>query len=184
MGFKKIIEVKFVKEGMHLFPGADTDPKYATGGWDDVSFLGKPHFHYFYYVVQVEVTHNNREIEFIQFNRWCQRLYSQGTLEHNGKSCEMLAEDLIEEIRKEYGDRWIKVSVLEDDINGAHVEYTPDFKLTVPAFVKPEWAAAMERGEPYALTNQVPRMTFQDSDAPIPMGGQHYIVTFHKPEEE
>lgn len=174
MGFKKIIEVKFQKEGVHRFPEAATDPKLATGGWDDVSFLGQDHFHYFHYVVQVEVTHNNREIEFIQFNRWCQRLYSEGTLQHDYKSCEMLAEDLIAEIKKQYGERWIKVSVLEDNINGAHVEYTPDFKLTVPAFVKPEWAAAMAKGEPFAMTNK------DVTDGPT---GTPYTVTFYKPEE-
>ena len=39
----KMIWVTFRKEGTHRYPGADTDPKLATGGWDDVSFLGVPH---------------------------------------------------------------------------------------------------------------------------------------------
>ena len=33
------IWVTFSKEGIHMYPGADTDPKLATGDWDDVSFL-------------------------------------------------------------------------------------------------------------------------------------------------
>jgi hypothetical protein len=40
MSSSKSIWVKFQKEGVHKYPGADTDPKLATGGWDDVSFLG------------------------------------------------------------------------------------------------------------------------------------------------
>jgi len=32
--------VTFGKEGVHMYPGADSDPKLATGEWDDVSFLG------------------------------------------------------------------------------------------------------------------------------------------------
>ena len=31
------IWVTFNKEGVHKYPGADTDPRYATGDWDDVS---------------------------------------------------------------------------------------------------------------------------------------------------
>jgi hypothetical protein len=40
MTTSKSIWVTFQKEGVHKYPGADTDPKLATGGWDDVSFLG------------------------------------------------------------------------------------------------------------------------------------------------
>ena len=32
------IWITFEKEGIHKYPGADTDPRYATGDWDDVSF--------------------------------------------------------------------------------------------------------------------------------------------------
>ena len=42
---KRMIWVTFQKEGIHKYPGADTDPKLATGDWDDVSFLGYPHSH-------------------------------------------------------------------------------------------------------------------------------------------
>ena len=36
---ERSIWVTFNKEGVHMYPGADTDPKLATGDWDDVSFL-------------------------------------------------------------------------------------------------------------------------------------------------
>ena len=48
---KRYIKVSFQKEGVHMFPGADTNPKYATGDWDDVSFLGYPHRHIFHFYV-------------------------------------------------------------------------------------------------------------------------------------
>ena len=52
------IWVTFTKEGVHRYPGADTDPKLATGDWDDVSFLGVPHRHIFHFRVRIEVSHN------------------------------------------------------------------------------------------------------------------------------
>ena len=32
------IWVTFSQEGVHYYPGADTNPDTATGDWDDVSF--------------------------------------------------------------------------------------------------------------------------------------------------
>ena len=64
---KRYIKVSFQKEGVHFFPGADTNPKYATGDWDDVSFLGYPHRHMFHFYVTLGVEHNDRDVEFIQF---------------------------------------------------------------------------------------------------------------------
>jgi hypothetical protein len=120
---KRFIEVKFTKEGVHCYPAAGTDPKLKTGDWDDVSFLANPHFHYFHFEVAIEVFENDRDIEFIQFSRWLQRLYSNDTLQLNSKSCEMLAEELIDRIKAEYPTREIKVGVSEDGINGARLEY-------------------------------------------------------------
>ena len=90
---ERSIWVTFSKEGVHMYPGADTDPKLATGDWDDVSFLGIPHRHIFHFKVRIEVFHNDRDIEFIQFKRWMQRLYDvEGVLELNHKSCEMISD--------------------------------------------------------------------------------------------
>ena len=70
---KKWIWVTFQKEGIHKYPAALDDPKLATGGWDDVSFLGYPHRHIFHFRVCIEVFHDDRDIEFIQFKRWLER---------------------------------------------------------------------------------------------------------------
>ena len=91
----RYIKVKFQKEGVHKFPGADKDPKYATGNWDDVSFLGYPHRHVFHFYVTLGVTHNDRDVEFIQFKRELERLYTKNVLHLDYQSCEMIAEDLI-----------------------------------------------------------------------------------------
>ena len=119
---KRYIKVSFRKEGVHMFPGADTDPKYATGDWDDVSFLGYPHRHKFYFYVTVGVEHNDRDIEFIQFQRELERQYGDGELQLDHRSCEMIAEDLINYIEENYPDRPVRVEVYEDDENGAILE--------------------------------------------------------------
>ncbi len=76
----KMIWVTFRKEGMHKYPAALTDPALATGDEYDVSFLGYPHRHIFHFKVWIGVTHDDRDIEFIQFKRWLEKLYSEGTL--------------------------------------------------------------------------------------------------------
>ena len=116
------IWVTFQREGIHKYPGADTDPKLATGDWDDVRFLGYPHRHIFHFKVWIEVFHNDRDIEFIQFKRWLERLYDM-LLTLDYKSCEMIADDLAERIQRKYPGRWLKISVAEDNENGCEIEY-------------------------------------------------------------
>ena len=119
----KMIWVTFQKEGVHMYPGADTDPKLATGDWDDVSFLGVPHRHIFHFKVWIEVFHNDRDIEFIQFKRWLQRLYEQSVLQLDYKSCEMISDDLFDQISERYPGRSIWIDVSEDGENGSFIKY-------------------------------------------------------------
>ena len=118
----KMIWVTFQKEGTHKYPAALTDPKLKTGEWDDVSFLGYPHRHIFHFKVWISVTHDDRDIEFIQFKRWLERLYS-GALELDYKSCEMISEELYEAIHTRYPDREIWIEVSEDGENGSFIQY-------------------------------------------------------------
>ena len=122
---KRTIFVTFQKEGIHKYPGADTDPKLATGDWDEVSFLGVPHRHIFHFRVEIDVVHNDRDIEFIQFKRWLERLYSMETLQLDYKSCEMIAEDLAGEISQKYPNRAFNITVSEDGENGATLFFQP-----------------------------------------------------------
>ena len=117
------IWITFQKEGIHCYPAAATDPALATGNEYDVSFLATPHRHIFHFRVWINVVHNDRDIEFIQFKRWMERLYAQDVLELNHKSCEMIAEDLAVEITKKYPNRWLKISVAEDNENGCEIDF-------------------------------------------------------------
>ena len=119
----RTIFVKFQKEGIHCYPAAATDPALATGDEYDVSFLASPHRHMFHFHVTIQVFHNDRDIEFIQFKRWLENLYANGTLELNHKSCEMISDDLYDQIASRYPDRSIVINVSEDDENGAVIMY-------------------------------------------------------------
>ena len=118
-----MIWVTFRKEGVHRYPAALTDPKLATGDEYDVSFLGHPHRHMFHFKVYLEVFHDDRDVEFIQFKRWLENLYNQGTLALDYKSCEMMADDLYKEISSKYTDRKIWIEVSEDGENGCLKQY-------------------------------------------------------------
>jgi hypothetical protein len=120
---KRMIWVKFQKEGIHKYPAALDDPKLATGDWDDVSFLGYPHRHMFHFRVSIEVFHDDREIEFIQFSRWLQRLFSEDVMTLDYKSCEMIADEMFAHIHRKYPGREVHIEVSEDNENGAVVEY-------------------------------------------------------------
>lgn len=117
------IWVTFRKEGIHCYPAAATDPGLATGDQYDVSFLGSPHRHIFHFRVWIDVVHNDRDIEFIQFKRWLENLYKDGVLQLDHKSCEMMADDLYAEIAGRYPDRAIWIEVAEDGENGALIKY-------------------------------------------------------------
>ena len=117
------IWVTFRKEGIHKYPAAATDPALATGDEYDVSFLGVPHRHIFHFRVSIDVLHNDRDIEFIQFKRWLENLYKDGILELDYKSCEMMADDLYVQIATRYPDRTIQIEVSEDGENGATITY-------------------------------------------------------------
>ena len=117
------IWVTFQKEGIHKYPAALTDPSLATGDEYDVSFLGYPHRHIFHFKVEIEVFHDDRDIEFIQFKRWLEGLYADGTLQLDYKSCEMICDDLAETINSKYPQRKITITVSEDNENGATCTY-------------------------------------------------------------
>ena len=117
------IWVTFRKEGIHKYPAAATDPALATGDQYDVSFLANPHRHIFHFRVSIDVSHNDRDIEFIQFKRWLESLYSNSILALDYKSCEMMADDLYEQIAHRYPNRDIHIEVSEDGENGCFMQY-------------------------------------------------------------
>lgn len=122
---RRMIYVTFQREGIHSYPAAATDPNLKTGDKYDVSFLAHPHRHIFHFTVAIQVFHNDRDLEFIQFKRWLQDLYSndQGVLSLDNKSCEMICDDLYEVVAARYPERDIEIIVSEDNENGAVIEY-------------------------------------------------------------
>lgn len=120
---KRQIWVTFQKEGVHKYPAAATDPALATGDEYDVSFLGVPHRHIFHFRVAIDVFHNDRDIEFIQFKRWLENLYRDSILQLDFKSCEMMSDDLYLKIADRYPGRAMKIEVSEDGENGCSIYY-------------------------------------------------------------
>ena len=115
---QKKVWVTFQREGIHCFPAAATDPNLA-----DVAFLASPHRHIFHFQVWIDVWHSNRDLEFIQFKRWLESLYSKDVLELDFKSCEMIADDLYLQIADRYPGRAVTIEVSEDGENGCHINY-------------------------------------------------------------
>ena len=119
------IWVTFRKEGIHCYPAAATDPRLNTAGEYDVAFLANPHRHIFHFRVSIDVWHNDRDIEFIQFKRWLESLYSGNgsVLALDWKSCEMMADDLYTQIADRYPGRAVVIEVSEDGENGCSISY-------------------------------------------------------------
>jgi len=123
------IWVTFSREGIHRYPAAATDPNLCTAGEYDVSFLANPHRHLFKFCVWIDVWHSNRDLEFIQFKRWLESLYSKDILQLDFKSVEMLADDLYLQIAERYPERAVWIEISEDGENGCLIKYD----LTRPA---------------------------------------------------
>jgi len=112
---KRYIWVTFRKEGIHKYPGAVDLP--------GVEFLANEHRHIFHFRVELQVWHDDREVEFILFKRELESLYSEGTIQLDYKSCEMMSDDLAEYIKNKYPGRNLVIEVSEDGENGCRVEY-------------------------------------------------------------
>jgi hypothetical protein len=124
---KKMIWVTFQKEGLHKYPAALDDPRLATGDEYDVSFLGYVHRHIFKFKVSIEVFHDDRDIEFIQFKRWLESLYADSSiLALDFKSVEMISDDLYLQINERYPSRDVIIDVSEDGENGSVTQYMKD----------------------------------------------------------
>jgi hypothetical protein len=110
---QKFIWVTFQKEGIHKYPDAP----------EGVEFLKYPHRHMFHFRVEMEVFHEDRDVEFILLKRELEALYSEGTLQLDFKSCEMMADDLYEYLEDKYEGRDIVIEVSEDLENGTRAYY-------------------------------------------------------------
>lgn len=95
------------REMFHKYPDAP----------DGVEFLRNWHRHIFHFRVSIEVEHNDRDIEFILFKRYCEDIIKTMNNDLKAKSCEMISNYLAEKIQKDYPNRKIKIEVSEDKIH-------------------------------------------------------------------
>lgn len=110
---QSFIWVTFQKEGIHKYPDAP----------EGVEFLRYPHRHMFHFRVDIEVFHDDRDIEFILFKRELENLYNQDILQLDYKSCEMMSDDLYEYIQEKYPNRQVIIEISEDKENGSRTIY-------------------------------------------------------------
>jgi|SRR5699024_7895610 len=111
---KSSVFVTFQKEGIHKYPNAP----------EEVYFLRYDHRHMFHFTVEIEVFHDDRDIEFIILKRQLENLYSDGTIELDYKSCEMMSDELFEKVSEMYPNRDITITISEDGENGSVTKYT------------------------------------------------------------
>jgi len=123
---KSFIWVTFQKEGIHRYPAAATDPKLKTGDWLDVSFLADPHRHIFHFRVEMEVFHDDRDVEFIQLKRTLERWFSTSILKLDYKSCEMIARETHMQLITQWPSRDYVIEVSEDGENGCRIYFPKD----------------------------------------------------------
>lgn len=90
---------------------------------EEVKYLGDDHRHMFHFKVVAEVNHDDRDIEFIQFMHEVRDFILDTYYDHcwrccyfGGKSCEMLAREIIDNFSHVEITR---VEVSEDGENGA-----------------------------------------------------------------
>lgn len=106
------METIFVRtrfDGIHHF--ADAPAK--------VYYLRQSHRHIFKVEVEIEVKHNNRELEFYMVKDWLDKELRFMT---RNKSCEQMCEYIQRKINEKYGgDRYVKIEVNEDGQNGARL---------------------------------------------------------------
>ena len=109
------IRVQNQFELVHCWPEAPTDMYY----------LRTPHRHVMYVTSDIEVKHDDRELEIITVKHAIDYFLHNAHFELH-VSCEMIAERIIEYLRSQYGERYMIVTVLEDNENGATVTYFDD----------------------------------------------------------
>lgn len=103
--------VRFQVERLHCWPDAD----------DEVKYLRTIHRHMFHWEVSVDVKHDDREIEFIQFRYECMSVVDGVVPWKSTMSCEQMANAFIDRMKFKYKNRTFQVTVSEDGENGAIV---------------------------------------------------------------
>lgn len=116
---KRSVIVRTQYEGVHCWIDAP----------NEVFYLRYPHRHIFNVEVEVQVEHNDRDIEFIMLKHQIDA-YIDSFVDKRShvwlmetKSCEDVAVMIIEYIANVYPGRDITVSIFEDGENGCKIHY-------------------------------------------------------------
>lgn len=114
---KRSVFCTFQFEAFHNWPKAP----------EEVAFLRAEHRHIFHVKAEVEVTHNDRDIEFILLKRHMEASVPKMLVAlPSRRSCEDMAEWFIGDLFKNFAvSGGIKVTVSEDGENGATVYTHP-----------------------------------------------------------
>ena len=99
-------------EGFHRYENAP----------EEVSFLRDVHRHIFHVNVEIEVFHDDRELEFILVKRRLDQFIKNHDSSLNS-SCEQIGKMICEYLTKTYGERKIICTVMEDNENGGRTYY-------------------------------------------------------------
>ena len=136
-------------EGVHCYPSAP----------EGVEFLRVPHRHIFGVRLEVEVYHDDRELEFIllkrKVNSWFEARQTTGVWQMGAMSCEQVASELIKFLQKDLekgNERYFKATIDEDGENGATVEVIPTEKVD-PSPGKSYTPLTMKEYQKVAYTN-------------------------------
>jgi hypothetical protein len=109
-----MIFCKLVVEGVH---------NWSTCDQEEVMYLKYPHRHLFHIKCYAEVTHDDREKEFIMIKHRVREFFDSNYPKENNlinfqsRSCEMIAKEILDHF-----PYIVKVEVSEDDENGVIVE--------------------------------------------------------------
>jgi hypothetical protein len=114
-GFSSTIVVKLEREFIHRYKDAP----------EDVAFLRQWHRHMLKLEIEIEVSHLDRELEFIMVKRYVNHLFNMNEIDltYVEKSCETICKELIELLVKKYGERDMVITASEDGENGGRVYY-------------------------------------------------------------
>ena len=105
-----LIKIKTQFEDYHYWSEA---PK-------EVCFLQNLHRHLFYVIVKIQVRNDDRELEYFITKRIIDKVIKESVIPMEpSKSCEMMAEKLLDFLELDYPDRFIEVEVNEDNENGS-----------------------------------------------------------------
>lgn len=96
-----------------------------------VIHLRNYHRHIAHIETEIEVYHDDRELEFIIVKNSINSAFNRNKIEmlYVDKSCEMVAQEVIEHVVREFGNRAITCKVFEDGENGAKIVHNPRTRM-------------------------------------------------------